>query len=224
MLPPPSPRGGCSYSDTHDPAGPHQVDLDSSDLVPGHTARDDESPSAIVEGRRLDRVVAAVDAPAMDAPPPLDRSLAEAWARWFGGLQQASWSRVADELRLLRARDFIDRCYDRPLDLEVIARQAHFSRYHFLRAFRRAYAITPHQYLTQRRLDRARDLLEEGELSVTDVCLAVGFQSLGSFSTLFRRHVGRSPADYRRALIQSAGIPRVRAAIPTCFLHHYRVR
>ncbi|MEZ4450159.1 MAG: AraC family transcriptional regulator [Nannocystaceae bacterium] len=159
----------------------------------------------------------------MGPPPPLDPTITAAWSRWFGGLQRATWSRLEDELRLLRARDFIDRCYDRPLDLEAIARQACFSRYHFLRAFRRAYAITPHQYLTQRRIDRARDLLEAGELSVTDVCLAVGFQSLGSFSTLFRRHVGRSPADYRRTLVQCPGLWRARAPIPTCFLHHYRL-
>lgn len=151
-------------------------------------------------------------------PTVVDPALAEAWARWFSGLQSASWTRLEDEIRLLRARAFIDRCFDRPLDLEAIARQAHFSRYHFLRAFRRAYAITPHQYLTQRRLDRARDLLEGSDLSVTEVCLAVGFQSLGSFSTLFRRHVGRSPADYRRTVVQIPGLWRPPAPIPTCFL------
>lgn len=164
---------------------------------------------------------APIAAPIVGAPGLVDPTIARAWARWFQGLQTASWARLEDEVRLLRARDFIDRCFDRPLDLEVIARQAHFSRYHFLRAFRRAYAVTPHQYLTRRRIDAARDLLEESDLSVTEVCLAVGFQSLGSFSTLFRRHVGRSPADYRRAVVQVPGLWRPSPPIPTCFLFHY---
>ena len=100
--------------------------------------------------------------------------------------------------RLCRARRFIDECYDLPLDLKEISKQACLSRYHFLRLFRDEFATTPHQYLIQRRIERAKELLRSRGLSVTDVCFEVGFQSLGSFSSLFRRCVGHAPISYRR--------------------------
>src|SRR5881275_3397450 len=87
--------------------------------------------------------------------------------------------------RLWRARRFIDECYDLPLDLDEISKQACLSRYHFLRLFREAFATTPHQYLMRRRIEKAKELLRSRRLSVTDVCFEVGFQSPGSFSTLF---------------------------------------
>ena len=96
--------------------------------------------------------------------------------------------------RLALARAFIDEHYDLPLDLEQIAGQASFSRYHFLRLFRGAFDQTPHQYLTERRIAKAKELLASSDLSVTEVCLAVRFDSLGSFSALFRRHVGHAPS------------------------------
>ena len=86
--------------------------------------------------------------------------------------------------RLDRARKFIDLCYDLPLDLEEISSHACFSRYHFLRLFRQAFNKTPHQYLIERRIERAKELLSANDLRVTDVCFEVGFQSLGSFSSL----------------------------------------
>ncbi len=95
--------------------------------------------------------------------------------------------------RLVLARAFIDEHYDLPLDLEQIAGQASFSRYHFLRLFRGAFDQTPHQYLTQRRIAKAKELLAASDMSVTEVCFAVGFDSLGSFSALFRRHIGHAP-------------------------------
>jgi AraC-like DNA-binding protein len=95
--------------------------------------------------------------------------------------------------RLGRARDFIDHCYDHPLSLDQISEKACFSRYHFLRLFRQAFHKTPHQYLIERRIEKAKELLGDHELRVTDVCFEVGFQSLGSFSSLFHKYVGHAP-------------------------------
>src|SRR5450432_1346130 len=90
-----------------------------------------------------------------------------------------------DRLRL--ARTFIERHYDAPITLERISEEAGFSPYHFIRLFRAAYRQTPHQYVMQQRIEKAKDLLRSSDLSIIDVCYAVGFESLGSFSTLFRR-------------------------------------
>ncbi len=118
--------------------------------------------------------------------------------------------------RLCRARAFMDACYDLPLDLEQISREACFSRYHFIRLFRRAFDQTPHQYLTRRRIERAKELLASSRLTVTDVCFEVGFQSLGSFSSLFHKYVGHAPVAYRtRFLIHGQARE---ARIPFCFL------
>ena len=99
--------------------------------------------------------------------------------------------------RLGRARAFIDHCYDHPLNLDQISEKACFSRYHFLRLFRQAFKKTPHQYLIERRIEKAKELLTADDLRVTDVCFEVGFQSLGSFSSLFHKWVGHAPATYR---------------------------
>ena len=109
--------------------------------------------------------------------------------------------------RLGRARDFIDHCYDHPLSLDQISEKACFSRYHFLRLFRQAFNKTPHQYLIERRIEKAKELLRSDELRVTDVCFEVGFQSLGSFSTLFRREVGHAPVTYRERAQASRQVP-----------------
>ena len=98
---------------------------------------------------------------------------------------------------LKRARELIDTRYAQPLDLDELARTANFSRYHFLRAFRRAFHATPHEYLTRKRIERAKELLAQSELTITEICFEVGFESLGSFSTLFHRVVGWSPSIYR---------------------------
>jgi AraC-like DNA-binding protein len=115
--------------------------------------------------------------------------------------------------RLCRARSFIDECYDLPLDLDEISKHACLSRYHFLRLFREAFATTPHQYLIHRRIEKAKELLRSRRLSVTDVCFEVGFQSLGSFSSLFRRCVGDAPINYRQRELQSL------RKVPPCFLY-----
>ena len=117
--------------------------------------------------------------------------------------------------RLCRARELIDHCYDHPLSLDQISSEACFSRYHFLRLFRQAFNKTPHQYLIQRRIERAKVLLRSRRLSVTDVCFEVGFQSLGSFSSLFRKCVGDAPASYRKRELQSL------LKVPGCFVLMY---
>jgi AraC-like DNA-binding protein len=113
---------------------------------------------------------------------------------------------------LLRARDLVDSRYADPLDLKALARAAHVSPRHFSRSFRRTFGETPHQYLITRRIERARHLLRTTDLTVAQVCLAVGFQSQGSFTTTFRRHVGTSPTAYRRA---NAG-PSPADLLPLC--------
>lgn len=100
--------------------------------------------------------------------------------------------------RLYLARDYIHANLNRALNLEEIARVAHLSPYHFLRSYKQLFGQTPHEYLTQQRLERARFLLARTRQPVTDICLEVGFESLGSFSTLFQRRVGLSPRRYRQ--------------------------
>jgi transcriptional regulator GlxA family with amidase domain len=103
-----------------------------------------------------------------------------------------------DELRRLRrARDQMDREYAQPLDVAALARTALMSQAHFSRRFREAYSETPYSYLMTRRIERAKALLRRGDLSVTDVCFAVGWSSLGSFSARFTELIGESPSAYR---------------------------
>ena len=103
-----------------------------------------------------------------------------------------------DELRRLRrARDRMDREYAQPLDVPKLARTALMSPAHFSRRFRETYAETPYSYLMTRRVERAKALLRRGDLSVTEVCFAVGCMSLGSFSARFTALVGETPSTYR---------------------------
>lgn len=99
--------------------------------------------------------------------------------------------------RVLRARDAMDRAYAEPLDVPAIAAVAHISTAHFSRSFRTVFGETPHRYLQRRRVERAMFLLRETDRSITDVCLDVGFGSLGTFSRTFREIVGESPSTYR---------------------------
>jgi AraC-like DNA-binding protein len=117
--------------------------------------------------------------------------------------------------RLCRARAFIDLCYDLPLNLDQMSSQACFSRYHFLRLFRQAFNKTPHQYLVERRIEKAKELLGSRDLRVTDVCFEVGFQSLGSFSSLFHKFVGHAPVIYREKSRESQA---AKQQVPGCFL------
>lgn len=104
-----------------------------------------------------------------------------------------------DLVRLRSARDRMDRDYAEPLDVPALAADALMSVGHFQRAFKKAYGQTPYSYLMTRRVERAQALLRLGELSVTEVCMAVGCTSLGSFSAKFTELVGQTPSDYRAA-------------------------
>jgi AraC-like DNA-binding protein len=106
-------------------------------------------------------------------------------------------SRHATNRILLRARDTMDREYARPLDVAALAAAASLSRAHFIRRFREAFGETPHRYLQRRRIERAMYLLRTTDEPVTDVCLAVGFTSLGTFSRTFSAVLGVSPRAYR---------------------------
>jgi AraC-like DNA-binding protein len=114
---------------------------------------------------------------------------------------------------LRRARDHIDGHYLQELDLEELSRVAGVSKFHFVRSFKEAYRETPMRYLTRRRIERAQDLLRVANLTVTEVCLAVGFSSLGSFSARFTQMVGESPTAYRNRWAAQGG-PHV----PGCYL------
>jgi len=111
---------------------------------------------------------------------------------------------------MLRARDAMDRDYAKTLDIPTLARIAYVSEAHFIRTFRATFGETPHRYLQRRRVERAMFLLRESELSVSEICLEVGFASLGSFGRTFREIVGQSPTTYRR---QAADL----RAVPACF-------
>jgi AraC-like DNA-binding protein len=108
-------------------------------------------------------------------------------------------SREAEDFnrRLLRARDAMDRAYAEPLDVPAVAAVAHVSGAHFIRSFRAVFGETPHRYLQRRRVERSMFLLRETDRSVTDICLDVGFTSLGTFSRMFREIVGETPSAYR---------------------------
>lgn len=114
---------------------------------------------------------------------------------------------------LRRARDHIDRHYDSPLDLAALAAVAGVSRSHFVRSFEAAYGETPIRYLTRRRIERAQDLLRAANLTVTEVCMLVGFTSLGSFSSRFAQLVGESPTAYRNRWAARGG-----ARVPGCYV------
>ena len=115
--------------------------------------------------------------------------------------------------RLLRARDKMDRSYAKPLDVPALARVALTSEAHFIRTFKQTFGETPHRYLQRRRLERAMALLRETERSVTDICLDVGFTSLGTFSRTFTHVIGMSPTAYRQAWRMGAGTA---GYVPTC--------
>ncbi|MFI5674950.1 helix-turn-helix transcriptional regulator [Streptomyces cellulosae] len=122
---------------------------------------------------------------------------------------------LEDLVRLRQARDRINREYAEPLDVAALARTALMSPGHFQRSFREAFGQTPYGYLMTRRIERAKALLRRGDLTVTEVCLAVGCTSLGSFSSRFTELVGETPSAYR-ARSHEAG-----AVIPACVARTY---
>ncbi|WP_207945900.1 helix-turn-helix transcriptional regulator [Actinomadura sp. 7K534] len=115
--------------------------------------------------------------------------------------------------RMRLARDTMDRDWAEPLDVAAVAAVAGYSRYHFVRLFRDVYGETPGAYLARRRIERAQDLLRNANLTVTEICMLVGFTSLGTFCTRFKEQVGMTPTEFR-GRARTAGA----AAIPGCFV------
>jgi AraC-like DNA-binding protein len=118
---------------------------------------------------------------------------------------------------LLRAKDLVDARYFEPLDVDDMARAAGLSRAHFSREFRRAFGEPPHAYLLTRRMERAAALLRTTDNSVAEICLAVGLQSIGSFTTSFTRTFGRSPTTYRNSFPPASHLAR----LPACVARFY---
>jgi AraC-like DNA-binding protein len=126
--------------------------------------------------------------------------------------------------RIVAAKVYIDENYHEPIDLDIISQQAFLSRFHFHRIFRQVYRHTPHQYLTRKRLDKAKDLLAANK-PVMEVCNEIGFESIGSFSILFKKEIGFAPQYYRnmayKKKMEQAAQPK--KAIPHCFFESYRL-
>lgn len=121
-------------------------------------------------------------------------------------------------LQIVRAKLFIDENFAGPIDLDRIADKACFSKFHFVRRFREIYGRTPHQYLTQVRIERSKELLAAGE-TVAAACFKVGFDSITSFTGLFKRRVGRTPRQYQleRLKFKEGVAAKPLGHIPGCF-------
>jgi len=126
--------------------------------------------------------------------------------------------------RIATAKIYIDENFHEPIDLEQISQQAFFSRFHFHRLFTRIYRRTPHQYLTRKRIEKAKDMLAQNK-AVTDVCNEVGFESIGSFSVLFKKEIGFAPQYYRNMawLKKQKQKEQPKSAIPHCFIEQYKL-
>jgi AraC-like DNA-binding protein len=120
---------------------------------------------------------------------------------------------------IVSAKVFIDENYQEPINLDDVSEQAFFSRFHFHRLFTRIYRRTPHQYIIQKRLEKAKELLRENK-AVTDVCNEVGFESIGSFSVLFKKEIGFAPQYYRNMAYKKKKeqLAEPKKAIPHCFI------
>jgi AraC-like DNA-binding protein len=127
--------------------------------------------------------------------------------------------------RIVSAKVFIDENYHEAIDLEQISQKAFLSRFHFHRLFTRIYKKTPHQYLTQKRLEVAKTLLAKEGISISDVCNQIGFESLGSFSTLFRKESGYSPQYYKNIawLKKRLSKEQPKRFIPHCFIEQFKI-
>lgn len=135
---------------------------------------------------------------------------------------------IGDDLfrRLCRSRDYLAAGIEQPLRLADAAREAYLSPYHYHRLFARAFGETPHDFQTRLRMDRAKALLGRDRLPVTEVCFAVGYESLGSFSSRFRSMVGHSPSEYQRSLRKLFPVPALAVCqfVPCCFLQFWGAR
>lgn len=126
--------------------------------------------------------------------------------------------------RIAAAKVFIDENFQEPINLETISQRAFLSRFHFHRIFTQVYRHTPHQYMTRKRLDKARALLANNK-PVTEVCNEVGFESIGSFSMLFKKEVGFAPQYYRNMAYKKKmeQLAQPKKAIPHCFIERYKL-
>jgi AraC-like DNA-binding protein len=133
---------------------------------------------------------------------------------------------IAKELyeRIVSAKVFIDENYQEPINLEDVSQKAFLSRFHFHRLFSQVYKRTPHQYITFKRIEKAKDLLAENK-QVTEVCNEIGFESLGSFSTLFKKEIGFAPQYYRNMawLKKQKEKEQPKTAIPHCFIEQFKI-
>lgn len=125
--------------------------------------------------------------------------------------------------RIVHAKIFIDRNYAEDIDARDIAGEARYSKFHFIRTFKSIYGKTPHQYLIAVRIEKAKELLEEGA-SVTDACFSVGFDGLGSFTGLFKRRTGFTPSEYRRCKRERKRrmIEKPLSFVPGCFVERMK--
>ena len=134
--------------------------------------------------------------------------------------------RIAEDIyqRVVTAKLYIDDNFAEPIDLKDISEKAFLSRFHFHRLFSRIYRKTPHQYLTRKRIEKAKNLLAENK-PVTDVCNEVGFESIGSFSVLFKKEIGFAPQYYRNMawLKKQQAKEQPKKFIPHCFIESYRL-
>jgi len=124
--------------------------------------------------------------------------------------------------KIVSAKLYIDDNFNESIDLDRLSREACLSRFHFHRLFTRIYRLTPHQYLTRKRIEQARKCLAGYELTITEICNEVGFESIGSFSTLFKKEIGHAPTHYRVQAHerQQQTLEQPRSFIPHCFIEN----
>jgi AraC-like DNA-binding protein len=125
--------------------------------------------------------------------------------------------------RIVTAKLYIDDNFHEDIDLHLLSREACLSKFHFHRLFTHIYRRTPHRYLTQKRINQAQLLLADKRLSVTEICNTVGFESIGSFSILFKKQIGSGPQSFRSVALQKIQLAeqQPRSFIPQCFVDTY---
>ena len=128
--------------------------------------------------------------------------------------------------RLVRSRDYLAASIEEPKRLADAAREAHLSPYHFHRLFRQTFGETPNEFLMRLRMDRAKELLVREQLSVTETCFAVGYESLGTFSRTFREQFGLAPSEFERSVRRVFVVPEIAPFrfVPSCFASFFGVR
>jgi AraC-like DNA-binding protein len=128
-------------------------------------------------------------------------------------------------IKVVAAKLFIDENYHQPINLAAISKEACISQYHFHRLFSKIYQKTPHQYLTQKRIQLARLLLKENKFTVTEVCNHIGFESISSFSILFKKEMGIAPQSYRehKNVEKKMAEEQPKSFIPFCFIEQYKL-